>query len=361
MKTNIIPIRSKTQWLCAIALAIATSTLIACVDEPVRRPRSGDPGNGDGSVKTKFDPSKGSITASVTTKSVDGIVKGDYPALTLSFSASDSAQVYRCGASYKLVYGNGIQELTKLSKSDPEYPRAAKDAFLRLRTEGSYCELVKSNMEGPTPPTVNDYGAQSGNFYYVINPCVTSSSSLSGSGGCSYDLQITETLNYVNTRTKDEIEILSNMYASEGELYALFKEIQSTTEAANQIRTTCVLDEADRQFAEAHSRGLLNLVMAIAKPVMSALVPGVGTILATAVDGIVKLKQAQSAAISAANAQDKGCPEAAARSQRVAELIGQVDAVSQKVLEKRQKLHEMDQQYANVERDLNALKSGSTK
>jgi hypothetical protein len=359
MKFFTIPKHSQNLCMNIGLLALSGATLMACVDEPVRRPRTSS--NGEPEVKAKYEPSKASLSASVTTKSVDGIVKGDYPALTLSFTGADAAQVYRCAASYKLIYGNGLQELSKLSKSDPEYPRAAKDAFLRVRTEGSYCELLKSNIEGPTPSTVNDYGAQSGHFYYVINPCVTSGSSLTGSGGCSYNLQITEPLQYSNTRTKAEIDILSSMYASEGELYALFKEIQNNTEAANQISTTCVLDEADRKYAETRTRGLIGLVMAIAKPVMTALIPGVGGILATAVDGIVKLKQQQSAAMAAANAQDKGCPEAAARLKLASELIGQVDAASQKVLEQRQKLHEMDQQYASVEAELNALKSGTIK
>ncbi|MEN9528718.1 MAG: hypothetical protein RI932_591 [Pseudomonadota bacterium] len=331
--------------------ALATSALlVACVDAPSAPPRP--PNNLSPSSTVKLDPRKASATAAVETREQSGIAKGAYPSLTMTLNGADYAEVWRCAASFKLVYGNGLQELSKLSKTDPEYSRIAKESFERMRTEGSSCEAIATNA---STPQVNDYGARSGKFYYIINPCVSASNSSTGNGGCSYSLQVTSPLEYTNTRTKAEVDILNGMYQAEGSMYALFNEMKDTIESMNAIATTCVLDEADRIAAAQRNAGWMKLISSVAGTVVNALVPGVGTLLSTAVNGIISLKQQQ------ATAANFDCPGAKDKQVRYDELSAQVATIAQQVLEKRQKLAQLDAQYASVDKELTALKSSMAK
>jgi hypothetical protein len=299
-----------------------------------------------------MDPRKANATATVETREQTGIAKGAYPSLTMTLNGADYAEVWRCGASFKLVYGNGLKELSSVSKSDPEYTSIAKEAFERMRTQASDCEAISINASSPQ---INDYGARSGRFYYVINPCVSASNSSTGSRGCSYALQITSPLEYTNTRTKAEVEILSGMYQAEGAMYALFNEMKDTIEAMNAIATTCVLDEADRIAAAQRNAGWMKLITNVAGTVVNALVPGVGTLLSTAVTGIIGLQQQR------ATAANFDCPGAKDKQVRYDELSAQVSTIAKEVLEKRQKLAQLDAQYASVDKELTALKSSLAK
>ncbi|MBM3381291.1 MAG: hypothetical protein FJY29_02505 [Betaproteobacteria bacterium] len=336
----------RTGWV-AVAAAVL---LVACVDTPPPTRKSSNLAPSGAAVK--MDPRKANATASVETREQTGIAKGAYPSLTMTLNGADYAEVWRCAASFKLVYGNGLKELSSVAKSDPEYTRIAKESFERMRTEGSSCEAISINA---STPQINDYGARSGNFYYVINPCVSASNSSTGAGGCSYALQITSPLTYTNTRAKAEVEILSGMYQAEGNMYALFNEMKDTIESMNAIATTCVLDEADRIAAAQRNAGWMKLISSVAGAVVNTLVPGVGTLLDAAVKGIIGLQQQR------ATAANFDCPGAKDKQARYDELSAQVATIAQEVLEKRQKLAQMDAQYAAVDKQLAELKSSLAK
>ena len=331
--------------------AMTTSLFsVGCVDAP--KPTKMESNLTPSGAAAKYDISKASLSASVEKREQSGIAKGEYPSITLTLSGAAYAEVWRCGASFKLVYGNGLQELSAVSKSDPDYRSIAKEAFDRMRTSGSDCTAISIDASSPQ---INDYGAQSGNFYYVINPCVSGASSTTGRGGCSYALQLTPPMQYTNTRAKGEVEILSGMYQAEGLLYTHFKEMERTLVSANAIATTCVLDEADRLYAQTRMGGLIKLVTAIAGPVVNALVPGVGAVLTTAVNAIVNLKQQQSTVFNS------DCPAAQAKLKDYQDLVGKVDEIAQGVLAQRQKLSQLDADYASVDKEIEKLKSSLSK
>lgn len=354
---NLNCFRNTSIWVSTLTCLLSS---IACVDSSALKRKSNSNLGGEsgpaaaagGGSGAKYNPLKASASASMGEREFAGIAKGAVPTLTLSLSGADYAEIWRCNANYKLVYGNGQTELASLSKSDPDYQSTAKEAFERMRTEGSYCTSIAPESR---LAQVNDYGARSGQFYYIINPCVSKESSSTGRAGCSYALQVTEVMEYANTRTREEIKILNDMYIAEGEIYSLFHEMKQTIESANAISTTCVLDEAERLAAEQHRMGFMKIFSSVGSVLLNALVPGVGAVLSTGLNTLMSLKQQQSMVFNS------DCPAAAAKIAYYQELSGKVQDAAAGVLEKRQKLHQLDQQYASVEKELSALKSSMNK
>lgn len=346
--TTITQNRSRTP--CGLLAMMSLMALGACVDAPTPKKTSSQL-DASASPGAKFSPSRAAATVALEQRSFEGVAKGTVPSLTLTLNNASYATVHRCSASYKLVYGNGRQELASLPKTDPEYAMHAKDAYGRIGTEGSSCESI--SPEAATPQ-VNDYGARTGRFYYVINPCVSKDKSSSGQAGCSYDLQITQVIDYTNTRAKAEVEILSGLYNAEGELYSIFQNMNQTIRIANESLAVCTLGEAQRQAAQRHLAGFVSIVSAVGGALLN-LIPGVGTILSTAVNLITGVITQQRPTIPA------GCPDAEMEFQKYDELQAQLGDAASRLLQNRQKLYELDKQYADVSKELDALKSSMAK
>ncbi|MEY2989009.1 MAG: hypothetical protein RJB13_2530, partial [Pseudomonadota bacterium] len=305
--------------------------------------------NGDGSNgNVKLDPSKAAVTVAVDTKPMPGYPNGSIPSLSLTFSGSDFTEVFRCGANFELKYGNGIQKLKDVPKSDPSYLERAKDAFGRMRSNASDC--VKLGV-GNSLNLVHDYGAQTGDFYYIVNPCVTEEKSITNRQECSYQLAITEPIQYTNTRAQAEVDILNTFLKAEGELYAHFKEMEALNVAIVSIQTSCVLDEAERQLVEKRSKAILGLITSVATTVINGLAPGVGTALGAVVGALGELKSA-----GAQPNVGSACPEAVTKEKRYQELQGRVTEIATSVIEARKELHSLDSAYHDVTKELNALK-----
>jgi len=323
--------------------------LVAAGCTDIQAPKKTDFNSGKAVSEAKLDPSKASVTVSFKTDPMPGYPKGSVPTLNLTFSNANHTEVFRCGASFELKYGNGIQKLKDVPTSDPNYLEYAKDAFGRMRTNGSDC--VKIGV-GNSLNVVRDYGAQSGDFYYIVNPCVTSDQSTTNRQDCSYQLAITEPVQYTNTRAQAEVDILNTFLKAEGELYANFKEMEAINTSVVAIETTCVLDEADRQAVAARSQAIMGIIKTVATTVINGLAPGVGTALGAVVDALGNLKKA-----GAGPNVGSTCPAAETKIARYKELEGKVNTIATRVIEARKELHSLDSAYADVSKELDELKT----
>lgn len=326
-------------------LPILALNFTACVDAPA--PRRTQPGNLI--TQSLLDPANASATVTAAPKRFEGL-KGDVPVVTIVFGGADSAEVWRCRANFELVYGDGLQKLANLPKTSSEYRAAAEEAFKRMRGDVAACRAIAPST---TAQTVTDYAATDGSFYYIVNPCVSQASSITKKQGCSYNLEITPKIEYRNTRTAGEIEVLTELMTAEGRLYANFNNMRRAAEEANESMTTCILNEASRRAAQAQLSGLVKLVSGLAlAPMINGLMTGVGTALNGALNQMLDMAVPQ-------EIDDIECPQAQVNSDYYSELQGQTVELAKGVLEARNKLSELDSQYANVEKELATFKSNS--
>ncbi|MEN9827334.1 MAG: hypothetical protein RI953_3079 [Pseudomonadota bacterium] len=317
---------------------------IACVDTPAS---TKNPSNL--SAQSLMDPNAASATVSSATKRFEGL-KGDVPVVSISYGGADSAEVWRCRASFSMVYGNGLQKLSDLPKSSPEYRAAAAEAFKRMRGELSSCRAIAS---ATTAQTVTDFAATEGKFYYVVNPCVSEAASTTKRAGCSFALEITPVLDYKNTRTDYEVEVLAGMSSAEGRLYGNFNGMRRAAEEANTSYAACVEQAAADRAQQAQLMGLIKLVSAaVVTPLVNGLMAGVGTALNGAINELLGKAAPQ-------QIMQIDCPPAKVKLEYYNQLQSQTVQIAKEVLEARSKLAEFDSQYASVEKELAALKSGN--
>ncbi|MEY3901687.1 MAG: hypothetical protein RL189_993, partial [Pseudomonadota bacterium] len=81
-----------------LPLPLFMLSLAACVDAPA--PRRGQSGNL--TTQSLMDPTRASAKVSAATKRFEGL-KGDVPVVTIAFGGADSAEVWRCRASFEFV------------------------------------------------------------------------------------------------------------------------------------------------------------------------------------------------------------------------------------------------------------------
>lgn len=318
-------------------------TSVACVDAPTQRP-----GNSNNlTAQSLMDPMRAAATANVATRRFDNL-KGDLPVVSLAYTGADSAEVWRCRATYALVYGNGLQKLSDLPKSSPEYREAAKEAYKRMPDPSNCVNIATST----TAQSITDYAARRGTFYYVVNPCVTPSASTTSKAGCSFALEITQPIQYENNRTDNEVEVLSRLSVAEGRLYGNFNSMRRAAEEANESMTNCTLQEAANRAYKTQLFGLIKLVSAVAvAPLVNGVMAGAGTVLDSAISGILGMAAPK-------QLEQVDCPPARVKMEFYNELQAKTVEIVKEVLEARKSLNELDTQYVSVEKELAALKSG---
>jgi hypothetical protein len=336
------------QFRLGLSALVLASFLAGCNEPPpARKPAASNLS----AAQAQMNPEKASITATAATKRFENL-KGDVPVVTLAFSGADTAEVWRCSTRFNLVYGNGLQKLAELPKSSPEYRSSAKDAFTRMRGELSSCRAIAKETTGNT---VTDYGATNGSFYYVVNPCVSKAASITSAAACSFDLSITPPIEYKNTRTDYEIEVLGGLTDAEGRLYGNFNSMRRAAEEANASLTSCVLEEAGKRAAQAQLFGVIKIVSAVAlAPLVNGLVAGAGSLLNEAVNKVLGMAAPQQIA-------QIECPAARVSMEFYNDLQGKTVQLATEVLEARKKLAELDGQYVSVEKELKILKTGQNK
>lgn len=114
------------------------------------------------------------------------------PKLEFTFQKSDFVQVLRCAASYRLqtLAGEDLRQVLGRGNANSEFEWAWAQAIEDERK----CKVVGNHISSPA---FWDYTAPKGEYYYVINPCVSQEHVAVGEQACSYAL----TLSYPVTVT----------------------------------------------------------------------------------------------------------------------------------------------------------------
>ena len=137
------------------------------------------------------------------------------PSLQINYGTSDFVQVIRCVKSYefKTHFGENISSLDSSVSSLQE----VKTMWFNALRSGRSCKFVSYNTK---TETLQDYTTPTGSFYYVINPCLSAESSSTNQEDCSYRLQFTNVIDYVE-------QIRDTLHAKAIELSVVEQNIQA--------------------------------------------------------------------------------------------------------------------------------------
>lgn len=214
-----------------------------------------------------------------------GIFEGvQVPSLQLQYGTADFVQVARCVQSYEFKNHFG-EDVSTLDDSVASLEEKKTMWFNALRANRS-CKMLSYKT---TTQTLQDYTAPSGTFYYILNPCLTASTSVTKQEDCSYNLQFSGVVTYeeqIREQLHDKAIELSSL---EQTIHALMTEGQILAQLLESKIRACENTIAIETAQKKQLAGLLDATLYVVSFAAIVLVTGdVGnaTMLAELVVGI---------------------------------------------------------------------------
>ena len=182
---------------------------------------------------------------------IDGVA---VPFLEMEMIGADFVQVLRCAGSYRLetLTGQSFEEAAK-SYQSTSLMRGAWDKAWNDRTS---CKVVGEHIISGKYP---DLAADSGVYYYVVNPCVSKTRSISRRNECSYNLVRSKDFEYksqLEARVRDKAV---EMAAAESSLMGLLNEMLFIVEKFKVNLRACEDAVAFDRKMLAFKRGMLQI------------------------------------------------------------------------------------------------------
>lgn len=199
-----------------------------------------------------------------------------FPQIRFQKTYADYVSVLRCAASYKFetLQGEIIRASNKtFTKSDKKW--AWSQAMNDYRT----CKIVSSYL---TAEEYADIPAPSGNFYYVVNPCLNAENTDSGADECSYDLSFTQDLvDYENAFIDKMREKAIELTLAQSSLYTKLDSVRIIAKKFEIQLKRCEEFYAFKETQKALRRGLIMIGLSAVGAAAGAVI-GTATPLGTA-------------------------------------------------------------------------------
>lgn len=245
---------------------------ISCSNEVPQRPASN---LGLNDTVVKYDPSQASIyfvNKTPTLGAADEVSTLQVPNIQLSFDKATMAQILRCEADLELKTTTG-DELAAIENGQYDFTSIEQARWIWNSAFGNNkCKLVGSNI---AREKFQDLAAKPGDYYYLVNPCVSQNLSTTGKEGCSFKLIKSGAITgYSNSLTEDFLKASEELAATEGKLYAHFNNLKSYSELIKLRIESCESAFANEQARGKFMKGIISLAATAVGTVVGAYVGG---------------------------------------------------------------------------------------
>jgi hypothetical protein len=213
----------------------------------------------------------GTVSAQVSAPALMAASDGSslqVPGFTVSRNLADYVEVLRCAKSF-IPFAPGVGDARNLSKSSPTWRDNMRYAFAEAKAAYSECKIIGDHI---VADSVRDLSSPSGQYYYIINPCVDQERTTKANVYCSYDLVFTPTIIYENKLSGEFIDAAGELARLEGMLSATMSRLYRHAEAMHQFRNTC-----DVEFFAATTND--RAMKAVAGIVTTGLAVGAGAVM----------------------------------------------------------------------------------
>jgi hypothetical protein len=269
----------KRPQLKLIGLLSLTAALVGCGSKSDRKSRSVANQNALSSENSASDfysvyppvePDLASVKfadAALQILAIAGPGSMSVPTLSiLSYENSDFVKVLRCNSDYELRSPTGkIDSLISARSDDLRWAwQEAIGAFQQ-------CKIV---FTWETRNLIPDLAASSGKFFYIVNPCIFEKNSTTKKTECSYRLQVTEPVAYVNQLDQAFLASAVELNAAEGSLAALFQELRYNARQIEFHQNLCEENAARKAANAAFWHGVKTIASVSIGAVMGGITAG---------------------------------------------------------------------------------------
>ncbi|MBP6216985.1 MAG: hypothetical protein KA436_00185 [Oligoflexales bacterium] len=197
-------------------------------------------------VRTAFEKK---IEFAATSVSNDQNLK--FPIISIDKRNSDYVEIMRCNGSYSLNTLTGAKTNNQKEIDIDEL----KWAWTLALSDYRHCKLVS---EFTTQKTYTDISADTGNFYYVINPCISKEHSLTKRAACSYRFEKSEKFDFVNKFKEKVREKSFELANAESELTGYMYQVQMLSKNLESALASCEMRIAHDDRLNSVKRGLIQ-------------------------------------------------------------------------------------------------------
>lgn len=179
-----------------------------------------------------------------------------FPKIEVKFDGANMVQVLRCPQANRKFYtdptlGDEVLDITelrdKLSDDAVYAQRRYQDFWLSALSLGK-CEFVGHHV---IRTRIFDFAALSGNYYYILNPCVSKEFSTTAKEGCSYNLLDTPTFQRQGGVSSEVRDLIFKLSQIEGQVVAKAELLQTTAYEIAAKHEACEIEAAVRAHNEA--------------------------------------------------------------------------------------------------------------
>lgn len=154
------------------------------------------------------------------------------PTLSLEFSQADFARVLRCSADAYQVYETAAANSAALSLEDRRWVWV--DAFGDPR-----CQVVSMGLRSSE---FDDLACPRGDWFYLLNPCVSRERSEDGREACSFELAISKTFHSLSDLGDEFRSKLSQLVAAESRHEAAISRLANLVFQLNAEKQACQVE-----------------------------------------------------------------------------------------------------------------------
>jgi hypothetical protein len=262
------------------------------------------------------------------------------PSLRFQVSEQGYAQVLRCHKSY-VFQGPLGEDLSELSSK--ELRKWAWYEAWESREQGC---LVTSTKQVGEP--FLDLTADSGSFYYILNPCQSREVDGIKSESCSYDLVFSKSIKFENTASKEFLNVAKQVADAESSVVGGFSRMRYFANLISERTRECEEQQAMREAGQGFLKGITTLL---------AMGTGafVGGIVSGGVTGIQGAKAGLALARKLFAAPTPGvaeCVPAEALKTHAAQNLLHLEESVRNVLALRVQLSSLNQSYAQIDKKI---------
>ncbi len=260
---------------------------------------------------------------------------------------ADYAQIARCSSKVILKTASG-EKLEDIPADSAGRLQKLKWVWVNsIWTNSIDCKIVGGTNSYNARPRFQDLSAKSGNFFYVINPCLQPERSTKKET-CSYNLIVTKELAYENTLTADFMQTAEELSLAEASLAGLYSQLYYDAQLLRMRKDECENNYAVSQSSQNFWKGLLSFTLG-----------GVGASIGAVMSGGTAALQGFKTGLSIAvgffkkfPTEPNICPTADKVIQNAQDSSTSITPVIQRVLELRMKLSEIDKKYGEIDKSI---------
>jgi hypothetical protein len=238
-----------------------------------KKPKLSAGGSENVEQEVKYHPSlaKVNLKTQPATVPADQMSELGVPGFSFEYLESDMVRILRCNKSYDLRHPTTAESIKEM-RSNQSYlgPDILKWSWQEA-LQSKECRLLGAKI---TRQEFRDLSAKSGQYYYVINPCVSQPLSLTNLEDCSYDLAFTDSVDYRNELEPVFIARAQQLADLEGKLSAHVVKILATSRHIRNKTIECEDLWAHRQAMKAFKNGIVSLGAMAVGAVVGGIVAG---------------------------------------------------------------------------------------